>query len=244
MSEQTHFGFKTVNDEDKAKKVAAVFNSVAAKYDLMNDLMSGGLHRLWKACAVAQSGVREGSRVLDVAGGSGDLSRAFARRAGATGQVWLTDINRAMLEVGRNRLIDDGTLAPALQCDAERLPFADNYFDCVSVAFGLRNMTHKDAALAEMTRVLRPGGRLLVLEFSKVWKPLEKVYDWYSFTALPWLGRNIAADEASYRYLAESIRMHPDQQTLKMMMERAGLEDVTYNDLSAGVVALHRGFKY
>ena len=244
MSEQTHFGFKTVNDEDKAKKVAAVFNSVAAKYDLMNDLMSGGLHRLWKACAVAQSGVREGSRVLDVAGGSGDLSRAFARRAGATGQVWLTDINRAMLEVGRNRLIDDGTLAPALQCDAERLPFADNYFDCVSVAFGLRNMTHKDAALAEMTRVLRPGGRLLVLEFAKVWKPLEKVYDWYSFTALPWLGRNIAADEASYRYLAESIRMHPDQQTLKMMMERAGLEDVTYNDLSAGVVALHRGFKY
>ncbi len=244
MSEQTHFGFKTVDERDKAKKVAEVFDSVAGKYDLMNDLMSGGLHRLWKARAIAQSGVREGSRVLDVAGGSGDLSRAFAVRAGKTGQVWLTDINGSMLTVGRNRMLDDGKIAPAVQCDAEHLPFPDNYFDCVSVAFGLRNMTHKESALAEMTRVLRPGGRLLVLEFSKVWKRLEKAYDWYSFTALPWLGRKIASDEASYRYLAESIRMHPDQETLKLMMERAGLEDVTYNDLSAGVVALHKGFKY
>jgi demethylmenaquinone methyltransferase/2-methoxy-6-polyprenyl-1,4-benzoquinol methylase len=244
MSEQTHFGFQTVDERDKAKKVAAVFDSVADKYDLMNDVMSGGLHRLWKAYTVAHSGVREGSRVLDVAGGSGDLSRAFARRAGPTGQVWLTDINGSMLEVGRNRLINEGALAPAVQCDAEHLPFPDNYFDCVSVAFGLRNMTHKEAALAEMTRVLRPGGRVLVLEFSKVWKRLEKAYDWYSFNALPWLGGKIASDEASYRYLAESIRMHPDQETLKKMMERVGLEDVLYNDLSAGVVALHRGFKY
>jgi len=244
MSGQTHFGFKTVDEQDKAKKVAEVFDSVADKYDLMNDMMSGGLHRLWKAQTVAQSGVREGSRVLDVAGGSGDLSRAFARRAGATGQVWLTDINGSMLAVGRNRMIDDGVIAPAVQCDAEHLPFPDNYFDCVSVAFGLRNMTHKEAALAEMTRVLRPGGRVLVLEFSKVWKPLEKAYDWYSFTALPWLGSKIAGDADSYRYLAESIRMHPDQETLKLMMEQVGLEDVRYNDLSAGVVALHRGFKY
>ena len=244
MSEQTHFGFQNVDERDKAKKVAAVFDSVAGKYDLMNDVMSGGLHRLWKAYAMAHSGVREGSRVLDVAGGSGDLSRAFARRAGPSGQVWLTDINGSMLEVGRNRMVDDGVIAPAVQCDAEHLPFPDNYFDCVSVAFGLRNMTHKEAALVEMTRVLRPGGRVLVLEFSKVWKPLEKAYDWYSFNALPWLGGKLAADEASYRYLAESIRMHPDQETLKKMMERAGLEDVVYNDLSAGVVALHRGFKY
>ena len=244
MSGQTHFGFKTVDEQDKAKKVAEVFDSVANKYDLMNDMMSGGLHRLWKAQAVAQSGVREGSRVLDVAAGSGDLSRAFARRAGATGQVWLTDINGSMLAVGRNRMIDDGMIVPAVQCDAEHLPFPDNYFDCVSVAFGLRNMTHKEAALAEMTRVLRPGGRVLVLEFSKVWKPLEKAYDWYSFTALPWLGGKIAGDADSYRYLAESIRMHPGQETLKLMMEQVGLEDVRYNDSSAGVVALHRGFKY
>ena len=244
MSGQTQVGFKPVDEQDKAKKVAEVFDSVAGKYDLMNDMMSGGLHRLWKAQAVAQSGVREGCRVLDVAAGSGDLSRAFARRAGATGQVWLTDINGSMLAVGRNRMIDDGMIVPAVQCDAEHLPFPDNYFDCVSVAFGLRNMTHKEAALAEMTRVLRPGGRVLVLEFSKVWKPLEKAYDWYSFTALPWLGGKIAGDAGSYRYLAESIRMHPDQETLKLMMEQVGLEDVRYNDSSAGVVALHRGFKY
>jgi demethylmenaquinone methyltransferase / 2-methoxy-6-polyprenyl-1,4-benzoquinol methylase len=244
MTQQTHFGYQTVDEDDKAKKVAAVFDSVAGKYDLMNDLMSGGLHRLWKIFAVAQSGVREGSRVLDVAGGSGDLARAFAARAGETGEVWLTDINRAMLDAGRSRLLDAGAIVPVAQCNAERLPFPDEYFDCVSVAFGLRNMTSKEAALTEMARVLRPGGRLLVLEFSRVHKPLQRAYDWYSFTALPWLGRKIAGDEASYRYLAESIRMHPDQETLKSMMEHAGLEDVEYFNLSAGVVALHRGYKY
>ena len=242
MSE-THFGFEKVREQDKAPKVAEVFHSVAGQYDLMNDLMSAGMHRLWKMFAIAQSGVREGSRVLDVAGGSGDLTRAFLKRAGRTGQVWLTDINASMLDVGRNRLLDSGALIPVAQCDAEKLPFQDNYFDCVSVAFGLRNMTHKDAALAEMQRVLRPGGRLLVLEFSKVWKPLEKAYDWYSFNILPWLGKRIAKDEASYRYLAESIRMHPDQESLRAMMERAGLNNVEYFNLSAGVVALHRGVK-
>jgi demethylmenaquinone methyltransferase/2-methoxy-6-polyprenyl-1,4-benzoquinol methylase len=210
----------------------------------MNDLMSGGLQRLWKAFTVAQSGVREGQRVLDVAGGSGDLAREFSRRAGASGEVWLTDINRAMLEVGRDRMLDRGCLLPVAQCDAERLPFRSNYFDCVSVAFGLRNMTHKEAALAEMQRVLKPGGRLLVLEFSHVWRPLEKAYDWYSFNVLPWLGKTIAGDEAAYRYLAESIRLHPDQVQLRRMLEQAGLEDVEYFNLTLGVAALHRGYKY
>jgi demethylmenaquinone methyltransferase / 2-methoxy-6-polyprenyl-1,4-benzoquinol methylase len=244
MSEKTHFGFETVSEHEKAKKVAGVFDSVARKYDVMNDLMSGGMHRLWKAFAVERSGVREGARVLDLAGGSGDLARAFAKRSGASGEVWLTDINRAMLEVGRDRSIDAGVLLPVLQCDAERLPFPSDYFDCVSVAFGLRNMTHKEAALAEMFRVLRPGGRALVLEFSHVWRPLSGVYDWYSFNMLPWLGKRIVDDEASYRYLAESIRMHPDQEQLKAMLEQAGFEDVDYYNLTAGVVALHRGFKY
>jgi demethylmenaquinone methyltransferase/2-methoxy-6-polyprenyl-1,4-benzoquinol methylase len=241
---ETHFGFEKVREDEKAAKVADVFHSVATRYDLMNDLMSAGMHRLWKAFTIAQSGVREGSRVLDVAGGSGDLARAFAKRVGATGQVWLTDINRSMLTVGRDRLIDDGVVTPVAQCDGEKLPFPDNHFDCVTVAFGLRNMTHKDLALAEMRRVLKPGGRLLVLEFSQVWKPLEKPYEWYSFKVLPWLGKRIAGDEASYRYLAESIRMHPDQDTLRNMMEQAGFEDVEYFNLTAGVVALHRGFKY
>ncbi len=241
---RTHFGFETVGEDEKAGRVAGVFDSVATRYDLMNDLMSAGLHRVWKAFTIAQSGVREGSRVLDVAGGSGDLALAFARRAGPTGEVWLTDINRSMLQVGRDRMLDTGRIMPVAQCDAEKLPFRDGYFDCVSVAFGLRNMTHKETALAEMTRVLRPGGRLLVLEFSKVWKPLEKPYDWYSFKVLPWLGSKVAGDAESYRYLAESIRMHPDQDTLRSMMERAGLEDVQYWNLTAGVVALHRGLKY
>ena len=244
MSEGTHFGFETVDEREKAKRVAGVFDSVARKYDIMNDLMSGGLHRLWKAFTVERSGVRGGARVLDIAGGSGDLARAFAKRAGPSGEVWLTDINRAMLEVGRDRSIDAGLLLPILQCDAERLPFPSDYFDCVSVAFGLRNMTRKEAALAEMHRVLRPGGRALVLEFSRVWPPLSGIYDWYSFNVLPWLGGRIADDEASYRYLAESIRMHPDQEGVKTLMEQAGLEDVEYYNLTAGVVALHRGFKY
>ncbi len=238
------FGYQQVEETDKARRVAGVFTSVASRYDLMNDAMSAGLHRLWKAFTVAQSGVREGQRVLDVAAGSGDLTRQFARRVGPTGEVWLTDVNRAMLERGRDRLLDAGALVPAVQCDAERLPFRSDYFDCVSVAFGLRNMTRKEAALAEMQRVLRPGGRLLVLEFSRVWQPLAPAYDWYSFNVLPWLGRTLAGDEASYRYLAESIRTHPDQETLKSMLEGAGLERVEYFNLAAGVVALHRGFKF
>jgi demethylmenaquinone methyltransferase/2-methoxy-6-polyprenyl-1,4-benzoquinol methylase len=244
MSEHTHFGFDRVAAAEKASKVAGVFDSVAGRYDLMNDLMSGGLHRLWKAFTIARSGVREGMRVLDIAGGSGDLASQFARRAGRSGEVWLADINRAMLEVGRDRLIDAGLLLPIVQCDAEQLPFSSNYFDCVSVAFGLRNMTRKDAALAEMRRVLRPGGRLLVLEFSRIWGPLSGIYNWYSFNVLPWLGKRVVDDVASYRYLAESIRVHPDQEELKRMMEHAGLEDVEYYNLTAGVVALHRGYKY
>ena len=240
----THFGFKTVDEKDKARQVAGVFSSVASKYDIMNDLMSMGLHRLWKKFTISASGVRTGQRVLDVASGSGDLALAFAQRTGPSGEVWVTDINNDMLRVGRDRIIDRGCLLPVVQCDAESLPFPNNYFDCVSVAFGLRNMTHKDRALAEMHRVLRPGGKLLVLEFSRVAKPLEKPYDLYSYHVLPWLGQRIAGDAASYRYLAESIRMHPDQETLRTMMEQAGLEDVEFFNLAAGVVALHRGFKY
>jgi demethylmenaquinone methyltransferase / 2-methoxy-6-polyprenyl-1,4-benzoquinol methylase len=240
----TDFGYRRIDAAEKATRVGDVFSSVAAKYDLMNDLMSGGLHRLWKAFAVTIAGVREGERVLDVAAGTGDLALQFAKSAGPRGQVWLADINRAMLERGRDRLLDRGQSLPVVQCDAEALPFPSNHFDCVSVAFGLRNMTDKDAALAEMRRVLRPAGRLLVLEFSRVWAPLAKIYDWYSFTVLPWLGGKVAGDEAAYRYLAESIRMHPDQESLKAMLERAGLENVEYFNLSAGVVALHRGYKY
>lgn len=243
MSNKTHFGFETVDEKDKAKRVAEVFTSVASKYDVMNDLMSAGLHRVWKNFTVQISGVRAGERVLDVAGGSADLSRKFAKRVGPTGQVWLTDINNAMLRVGRDRLIDDGLAMPVAQCDAEQLPFPSDYFDCVSIAFGLRNVTHKEAALAEMRRVLKPGGRLLVLEFSKVWKPLQSLYDLYSFKLLPKMGELIAKDGDSYRYLAESIRMHPSQEELKLMMEQAGLSRVEYFNLNAGVVALHRGYK-
>ncbi|MBU1236343.1 MAG: bifunctional demethylmenaquinone methyltransferase/2-methoxy-6-polyprenyl-1,4-benzoquinol methylase UbiE [Gammaproteobacteria bacterium] len=239
----THFGYETVKETEKAKRVEGVFSSVAQKYDIMNDVMSAGLHRLWKAFTIQVSGVRTGDRVLDVAGGTADLSLAFARRVGETGEVWLTDINNAMLTRGRDRLLDEGVLGPVAQCDAEKLPFPDNHFDIVTVAFGLRNMTHKELALAEMARVLRPGGRLLVLEFSKVWEPLTPFYDLYSFKVLPWLGSKIAGDADSYRYLAESIRVHPDQETLKGMMEQAGLEKVEYFNLTAGVVALHRGYK-
>ncbi|MCP5247208.1 MAG: bifunctional demethylmenaquinone methyltransferase/2-methoxy-6-polyprenyl-1,4-benzoquinol methylase UbiE [Candidatus Accumulibacter sp.] len=240
----THFGFQEVIEGEKAQRVADVFDSVAQRYDLMNDLMSGGLHRLWKAFTIARSGVREGARVLDVAGGTGDLALAFARKLGNSGQVWLTDINNAMLTRGRDRLCDQGALVRVAQCDAEQLPFADDYFDCVTVAFGLRNMTHKDVALAEMRRVLRPGGRLLVLEFSRVWKPLAPAYDFYSFKVIPRIGQLVTRDEASYRYLAESIRVHPDQEGLKRLMEQAGLEKVEFFNLALGVVALHRGFKF
>ncbi|ENO81944.1 MAG TPA: bifunctional demethylmenaquinone methyltransferase/2-methoxy-6-polyprenyl-1,4-benzoquinol methylase UbiE [Thauera sp.] len=244
MSDKTtHFGFETVAEEQKEKKVAEVFSSVAQKYDIMNDLMSLGLHRVWKHFAIQVSGVREGDRVLDVAGGTADLSLAFSRKVGRKGQVWLTDINHAMLSRGRDRLVDHGFAMPVAQCNAEKLPFPDDWFDCVTVAFGLRNMTHKDVALAEMRRVLRPGGRLLVLEFSRVWKPLSPFYDLYSFKLLPWMGQKVANDADSYRYLAESIRMHPGQEELKSMMEQAGLSRVDYFNLSAGVVALHRGYK-
>jgi len=244
MGDKTHFGYQQVEEKEKAQKVADVFSSVAQRYDLMNDLMSGGMHRLWKAFTIAQSGVREGSRVLDVAGGTGDLSLAFAKKAGKSGQVWLTDINNAMLTRGRDRLCDKGFVMPVAQCDAEKLPFPDDYFDVVTVAFGLRNMTHKDKALAEMRRVLKPGGRLLVLEFSQVWKPLAPIYDFYSFQVIPRLGQMIVKDSDSYRYLSESIRVHPDQETLKGIMERVGLEKVEYFNLTLGVVALHRGYKY
>lgn len=240
----THFGYQTVAEDQKSRHVREVFDSVAGRYDIMNDLMSAGLHRVWKAFAIAQSGVREGSRVLDVAGGTGDLSLAFAKKVGPRGQVWLTDINNAMLARGRDRLTDKGYLVPAAQCDAEKLPFPDNWFDCVTVAFGLRNMTHKDKALAEMQRVLKPGGRLLVLEFSQIWKPLASAYDFYSFKVIPKVGELVTNDAASYQYLAESIRMHPGQEELKTMMEQAGFDRVDYFNLALGVVALHRGFKY
>ncbi|MFZ2300817.1 MAG: bifunctional demethylmenaquinone methyltransferase/2-methoxy-6-polyprenyl-1,4-benzoquinol methylase UbiE [Gallionella sp.] len=240
---ETHFGFETVAEEEKARRVAGVFNSVASKYDVMNDLMSVGLHRIWKRFAVGVSGVREGQRVLDVAGGSADLTRLFLKKVGSSGQVVLTDINNAMLRVGRDRVLDDGIVTPTTQCDAEHLPFPDNYFDCVSNAFGLRNVTHKDAALREMHRVIRPGGRVIVLEFSKVAKPLEAIYDAYSFKLLPKIGELVANDADSYRYLAESIRMHPGQEELKKMMEEAGLEHVEYFNLTGGVVAVHRGYK-
>jgi demethylmenaquinone methyltransferase/2-methoxy-6-polyprenyl-1,4-benzoquinol methylase len=240
----TDFGYRQVAEREKAQRVADVFHSVAERYDLMNDLMSAGLHRLWKRFAVEQSLVRPGERVLDVAGGTGDLAKQFARRVGATGTVVLTDINASMLKIGRDRLLDAGLIVPIVRCDAERLPFPTESFDCVSVAFGLRNMTHKDAALAEMRRVLRPGGRLLVLEFSRVWKPLAPLYDAYSFQVIPRLGKLVVGDADSYRYLAESIRVHPDQETLKRMMEEAGLERVEYFNLAAGVVALHRGYRF
>lgn len=242
--QQTHFGYKTVAESEKAQKVAEVFHSVARKYDVMNDLMSAGLHRAWKFFTIETSGAKPGQRVLDIAGGTGDLSRAFAKKVGASGQVWLTDINSSMLGVGRDRLLDAGFALPVAQCDAEKLPFPDNYFDIVSVAFGLRNMTHKDAALKEMHRVLKPGGKLLVLEFSKVWKPIKPAYDLYSFKLLPFMGKLVAQDAESYQYLAESIRMHPDQETLKTMLLEAGFGRADYHNLSAGIVALHKGIKF
>jgi demethylmenaquinone methyltransferase/2-methoxy-6-polyprenyl-1,4-benzoquinol methylase len=239
----THFGFETVDESDKARRVRGVFDSVAPRYDLMNDLMSMGLHRAWKAYTVMVANVREGSKVLDIAGGTGDLALAFAKKVGRSGQVVHTDINEAMLRTGRERLLDAGVVLPTTVCDAEKLPFPDNHFDVVTVAFGLRNMTHKDAALREMNRVLRPRGKLLVLEFSQVAQPLRKAYDWYSFNVLPRLGKAVAGDDASYRYLAESIRMHPDQESLKTLMKEGGFGHVDYHNMTGGVVALHVGIK-
>lgn len=239
----THFGFKTVDEREKAQRVRSVFDSVAPKYDVMNDLMSGGLHRLWKRYTITVANPQPGDQVLDIAGGTGDLSLAFSRKVGPTGRVVHTDINEAMLREGRNRLIDLGVLLPTVVCDAEQLPFPNGSFDIVSVAFGLRNMTKKELALGEMHRMLKPGGKLLVLEFSKVAQPLEKAYDWYSFNILPKLGRWVAGDEESYRYLAESIRMHPDQETLRQMMKSAGFGHVDVHNLTGGVVALHVGIK-
>jgi demethylmenaquinone methyltransferase/2-methoxy-6-polyprenyl-1,4-benzoquinol methylase len=239
----THFGFQSVDETEKASRVRGVFDSVASKYDVMNDLMSMGLHRAWKAYTVMVANLKPGQQVLDIAGGTGDLAMAFAKQVGATGQVVHTDINEAMLRVGRERLINHGLALPTLVCDAEKLPFPDAHFDLVSVAFGLRNMTHKDAALREMARVLKPRGRLLVLEFSKVAEPLRKPYDWYSFKILPKLGQLVAGDANSYRYLAESIRMHPDQKELKALMKANGFGHVDVHNLTAGVVALHVGVK-
>ncbi|MEI8326855.1 MAG: bifunctional demethylmenaquinone methyltransferase/2-methoxy-6-polyprenyl-1,4-benzoquinol methylase UbiE [Betaproteobacteria bacterium] len=239
----THFGFQSVDEGEKAQRVRGVFDSVAPKYDLMNDLMSMGMHRAWKAYTVMVADVREGQQVLDIAGGTGDLALAFSKKVGTSGQVVHTDINEAMLRAGRDRLLDAGVALPTLVCDAEKLPFPDNHFDRVSVAFGLRNMTHKDVALSEMNRVLKAGGKLLVLEFSKVAKPLEKIYDWYSFKVLPTMGKWVVGDDSSYRYLAESIRMHPGQDELKALMRQSGFGHVDYHNLSGGVVALHVGIK-
>ena len=244
MTNPTHFGYEQVTPAEKARRVRGVFDSVAGKYDLMNDLMSAGLHRFWKRFTVQVSGVRAGSKVLDLAGGTGDLARLFAARVGDAGIVVHTDINGAMLAAGRDKLLNAGLALPTVQCNAEALPFKSGTFDCVSIAFGLRNVTRKEAALAEMRRVLKPGGVALVLEFSRVFAPLAPAYDWYSFNVLPWLGKRIANDEASYRYLAESIRVHPDQSALKASMTEAGFDHVDYHNLTAGVVALHIGHAY
>jgi demethylmenaquinone methyltransferase/2-methoxy-6-polyprenyl-1,4-benzoquinol methylase len=245
MNEQrTQFGFDEVSPTEKTRRVRGVFDSVAGRYDLMNDVMSAGLHRLWKRFAINVSGARTGQRVLDLAGGTGDLAKLFAARVGPTGTVVHTDINGAMLVAGRDKLLDAGLVLPTIQCNAEALPFAARSFDVVSIAFGLRNVTRKDLALAEMRRVLAPGGVAVVLEFSRVTASLAPTYDWYSFNVLPRLGKLIARDEASYRYLAESIRVHPDQATLKQMMQDGGFDNVEFHNLTAGVVAVHVGRVY
>jgi demethylmenaquinone methyltransferase/2-methoxy-6-polyprenyl-1,4-benzoquinol methylase len=241
---KTHFGFQQVDETEKASQVAGVFHSVANKYDLMNDFMSFGLHRIWKAFTIGAANVFAGQRILDIAGGTGDLAFALSKKVGLTGEVWLSDINSSMLTVGRDRLIDQGSLLPCVQLDAENIPFPDSYFDLVTVSFGLRNMTHKEIALKEMCRVTRPGGKTMILEFSKPVQILQPIYDWYSFKVLPWLGKQVAQDAASYQYLAESIRMHPDQEVLKQMMLDVGFDQVEVHRMSGGIVALHMAYKY
>jgi len=241
---KTHFGFQQVDETEKASQVAGVFHSVASKYDLMNDFMSFGLHRIWKAFTIGAANVFAGQRILDIAGGTGDLAFALSKKVGLTGEVWLSDINSSMLTVGRDRLIDQGPLLPCVQLDAENIPFPDSYFDLVTVSFGLRNMTHKEIALKEMCRVTRPGGKTMILEFSKPVQILQPIYDWYSFKVLPWLGKQVAQDAASYQYLAESIRMHPDQEVLKQMMLDVGFDQVEVHRMSGGIVALHMAYKY
>ena len=241
---KTHFGFKQVDEIEKASQVAGVFHSVASKYDVMNDFMSFGLHRIWKAFTIGAANVFAGQRILDIAGGTGDLAFALSKKVGLTGEVWLSDINSSMLTVGRDRLIDQGSLLPCVQLDAENIPFPDSYFDLVTVSFGLRNMTHKEIALKEMCRVTRPGGKTMILEFSKPVQILQPIYDWYSFKVLPWLGKQVAQDAASYQYLAESIRMHPDQEVLKQMMLDVGFDQVEVHRMSGGIVALHMAYKY
>jgi demethylmenaquinone methyltransferase/2-methoxy-6-polyprenyl-1,4-benzoquinol methylase len=247
MSDKTtHFGFQDVPVEEKAHKVRAVFDSVAGDYDLMNDAMSLGIHRLWKRAVVSMANIQPGQQILDLAGGTGDLTWQTAPRVGAAGRVVLCDINSAMIRTGRARLLDRGIagMVDYIQANAEQLPFADNSFDCIFIAFGLRNITHKQTALESMYRILKPGGRLLILEFSKPVAALKPVYDFYSFTILPVLGRMIAGDADSYRYLAESIRMHPDQKKLESMLQTAGFEDCDYHNLTGGIVAIHRGYKF
>ena len=241
---KTHFGFQQVDETEKASQVAGVFHSVASKYDLMNDFMSFGLHRIWKAFTIGAANVFAGQRILDIAGGTGDLAFALSKKVGLTGEVWLSDINSSMLTVGRDRLIDQGSLLPCVQLDAENIPFPDSYFDLVTVSFGLRNMTHKEIALKEMCRVTRPGGKTMILEFSKPVQILQPIYDWYSFKVLPWLGKQVAQDSASYQYLAESIRMHPDQEVLKQMLLDVGFDQVEVHRMSGGIVALHMAYKY
>ena len=241
---KTHFGFQQVDEKEKASQVAGVFHSVASKYDLMNDFMSFGLHRIWKAFTIGAANVFAGQRILDIAGGTGDLAFALSKKVGLTGEVWLSDINSSMLTVGRDRLIDQGSLLPCVQLDAENIPFPDSYFDLVTVSFGLRNMTHKEIALKEMCRVTRPGGKTMILEFSKPVQILQPIYDWYSFKVLPWLGKQVAQDAASYQYLAESIRMHPDQEVLKQMLLDVGFDQVEVHRMSGGIVALHMAYKY